>query len=66
MTHTHRYESKLAWQGSTAAGYEAYDRTHRVVVPPAHNEDRAGKVRHELDPQRKAAAAPAASPSPQT
>lgn len=38
MTRTHTYESKLAWQGSTAAGYEAYDRTHRVAVPPADTE----------------------------
>ncbi len=38
MTHTHRYQSKLAWQGSTAAGYEAYDRTHRVAIPPVDTE----------------------------
>lgn len=38
MTHTHTYRSELAWHGSTAAGYEAYDRTHRVVVPPAGGE----------------------------
>jgi organic hydroperoxide reductase OsmC/OhrA len=38
MTHTHRYESKLRWNGSTAAGYETYEREHRVVVPPAATE----------------------------
>ena len=35
MTHTHTYRSRLSWYGSTASGYEAYDRTHRVAVPPA-------------------------------
>ncbi len=38
MTHTHAYRSRLSWQGSTADGYEAYDRTHRVLVPPAAGE----------------------------
>jgi organic hydroperoxide reductase OsmC/OhrA len=31
----HRYRATCAWQGSTAAGYEHYDRTHRVTCPPA-------------------------------
>jgi organic hydroperoxide reductase OsmC/OhrA len=35
MTHTHRFESRLQWSGSTATGYESYEREHRVVVPPA-------------------------------
>jgi organic hydroperoxide reductase OsmC/OhrA len=35
MTHTHRYESRLQWSGSTATGYESYEREHGVVVPPA-------------------------------
>ncbi len=38
MTHAHTYRSRLSWHGSTAAGYDAYDRTHRVVVPPAGGE----------------------------
>jgi organic hydroperoxide reductase OsmC/OhrA len=38
MTHSHRYMSKLRWNGSTAAGYESYEREHRVVVPPATTE----------------------------
>lgn len=38
MTHAHTYRARLSWQGSTADGYEAYDRTHRVVVPPADDE----------------------------
>jgi organic hydroperoxide reductase OsmC/OhrA len=33
-----RYESRLRWSGSTATGYETYDREHRVVVPPATTE----------------------------
>jgi organic hydroperoxide reductase OsmC/OhrA len=36
--HTHVYRSDLAWSGTTAAGYEAYDRTHRVTTPPAPDE----------------------------
>jgi organic hydroperoxide reductase OsmC/OhrA len=32
----HRYRSILSWRGSTRVGYERYDRTHRVTVPPAH------------------------------
>lgn len=38
MTHTQRYRSRLDWHGTTAAGYETYDRTHRIVVPPADTE----------------------------
>ncbi len=38
MTHAHAYRSRLFWRGSTAAGYEAYDRTHHVAVPPADGE----------------------------
>ena len=32
----HRYVASCAWQGSTAAGYEAYDRSHTIGSPPAH------------------------------
>lgn len=35
MTTEHRYRAQLSWQGSTADGYESYDRAHRVAVPPA-------------------------------
>jgi organic hydroperoxide reductase OsmC/OhrA len=35
MNHTHSYQSRLSWEGSTAAGYDSYDRTHTVTVPPA-------------------------------
>jgi len=31
----HRYTVSCAWQGSTGAGYEAYDRSHHATVPPA-------------------------------
>jgi organic hydroperoxide reductase OsmC/OhrA len=31
----HRYAARCTWSGSTAAGYEAYDRAHRAeTVPP--------------------------------
>ena len=35
MGHTHTYRTDLAWEGSTAAGYEAYPRAHRLAVAPA-------------------------------
>jgi organic hydroperoxide reductase OsmC/OhrA len=35
MSHTHTYRAELAWQGSTAVGYDAYDRAHRLVAAPA-------------------------------
>ena len=34
--HIHRYRTELAWHGSTAGGYAAYDRTHRVDAPPGN------------------------------
>lgn len=38
MSNVHRYRSRLDWTGSTAGGYEAYDRTHRASSPPADTE----------------------------
>jgi organic hydroperoxide reductase OsmC/OhrA len=35
--HTHRYRTVCTWSGSTAAGYDAYDRTHSVAAPPANH-----------------------------
>lgn len=32
---THRYQTTLSWQGSTAAGYRAYSRSHTAVADPA-------------------------------
>jgi organic hydroperoxide reductase OsmC/OhrA len=34
---THRYTTTCEWAGSTAAGYEAYDRTHAATAPPAQD-----------------------------
>lgn len=31
----HRYGARCRWSGSTGAGYDAYDRSHRVDAPPA-------------------------------
>lgn len=31
----HRYQARTSWSGSTAAGYDAYDRTHTGLAPPA-------------------------------
>ncbi len=38
MAETHSYASRLRWTGSTGQGYEAYDRTHRVGLPPGDGE----------------------------
>ena len=38
MTHTHTYRSRLSWDGSTGVGYDSYERTHRVALPPADGE----------------------------
>lgn len=32
---THAYRATVGWAGSTAAGYEAYDRNHEGAAPPA-------------------------------
>jgi organic hydroperoxide reductase OsmC/OhrA len=31
----HTFHAELRWAGSTAVGYERYDRTHEVAAPPA-------------------------------
>ncbi len=31
----HRYQARVRWSGSTAGGYESYDRTHTAEAPPA-------------------------------
>lgn len=38
MSHTHEHLSQLRWHGSTAAGYDAYARTHVLQLPPADGE----------------------------
>src|SRR5258708_1309464 len=35
VQHAHHYSATCAWSGSTAGGYESYDRTHRATAPPA-------------------------------
>ena len=37
MAHTHTYRSSLTWEGSTAGGYDHFDRTHAVTTPPARD-----------------------------
>ena len=34
-TDVHRYTTSCTWQGSTAAGYDAYERSHEAKAPPA-------------------------------
>ena len=36
--HVHRYAARVRWRGSTAGGYEGYDRAHSVTAPPAEAE----------------------------
>lgn len=31
----HRYAAAISWSGSTAVGYDGYDRTHQASAPPA-------------------------------
>lgn len=31
----HRYTASCRWTGSTGVGYDAYDRAHEVLAPPA-------------------------------
>src|SRR5438552_1838406 len=38
MSEVHQYRCRLDWSGSTADGYEAYDREHRVACSPAGSE----------------------------
>lgn len=35
---THHYRVHCSWSGSTAAGYDVYDRSHRGSAPPAEPE----------------------------
>lgn len=35
MARVHQYRCRLDWTGSTGAGYDGYDRTHRMSCPPA-------------------------------
>jgi organic hydroperoxide reductase OsmC/OhrA len=34
----HRYRATCSWSGSTAAGYDHFERTHRASAPPAELE----------------------------
>ena len=38
MDAIHRYAAECRWEGSTAAGYERYDRTHQARARPAEPE----------------------------
>jgi organic hydroperoxide reductase OsmC/OhrA len=51
------YHARISWTGSTALGWEAYDRAHRAVAPPAEQElslttgEERGDPRH-LNPEQ--------------
>lgn len=34
MSDVHTYRVALSWSGSTGEGYERYDRTHQLALPP--------------------------------
>jgi organic hydroperoxide reductase OsmC/OhrA len=34
LARVHRYTASCAWQGSTATGYDAYERAHEAKSPP--------------------------------
>ena len=38
MSHVHEYRSELRWRGSTADGYDDYDRGHALRLPPSGGE----------------------------
>jgi organic hydroperoxide reductase OsmC/OhrA len=47
---THRYETSLRWIGSTALGWEGYDRSHSAIAPPAEQEVRLTTGESKGDP----------------
>ena len=53
----HRYEARCEWSGSTAEGWERYERAHRATAPPAEAEltlttgEEKGDPRH-LNPEQ--------------
>jgi organic hydroperoxide reductase OsmC/OhrA len=47
---THRYETSLRWTGSTALGWEGYDRGHSATAPPAEQEVRLTTGESKGDP----------------
>jgi organic hydroperoxide reductase OsmC/OhrA len=48
---THHYETRLRWTGSTGLGWEAYDRAHTAVAPPAEQEIRLTTGEAKGDPR---------------
>jgi organic hydroperoxide reductase OsmC/OhrA len=47
---TKRYETRLAWTGSTGLGWDNYDRAHTVTAPPAEQEVRLTTGESKGDP----------------
>jgi organic hydroperoxide reductase OsmC/OhrA len=45
-----RYETRLSWTGSTALGWDHYDREHTVTAPPAEQEVRVTTGESKGDP----------------
>jgi organic hydroperoxide reductase OsmC/OhrA len=46
MTVVHSYATRLAWNGSTAGGYDDYPREHTLSAPPAEQELRLSSDPH--------------------
>jgi organic hydroperoxide reductase OsmC/OhrA len=47
---THRYETRLSWNGSTGLGWDHYDRVHTATAAPAEQEIRLGTGESHGDP----------------
>lgn len=62
---THRYAATCTWSGSTGAGYDGYERAHRITSPPAtatlelSNDPAMGGDANRLDPEQLVLAAAA-------
>ena len=46
MSAVHSYATRLAWSGSTSAGYDSYPREHALGAPPAEQELRLSSDPH--------------------
>jgi organic hydroperoxide reductase OsmC/OhrA len=47
----HRYEARLRWNGSTGLGWDAYEREHEAMAPPAEQPVRLTTGEEKGDPR---------------
>ena len=48
----HGFEARVRWEGSTAVGYERYDRAHLAAAPPAEQEVTVTTAEERGDPSQ--------------